>query len=282
MIILTAIGAFFGRIWKWIRETAWVQPLLIVGIIFGIIFSIRPIVDSITKLQEDLNSSETYYHNFQKSLVSGAKSDADKLTETVFGVMEDNTKREAAAKEYGSKFFLAYVAESCAVCKESRGGFETLQQNFNNYITKEADRADGFKMYTIFADEVTSDTTTKQTAFVQYMDRNSAFFEETAGVGYNSDYYMNSKLSDSDLQNVESCDPDNFLTPTILLVDFTANAENPGVTEIFFGLSGDKDSDKAEMLADCWLHTGDFAIKQKLRPAEKRNFAIQCEVFILK
>ena len=63
MIILTAIGAFFGRIWKWIRETAWVQPLLIVGVIFGIIFSIRPIVDSITKLQEDLNSSETYYHN---------------------------------------------------------------------------------------------------------------------------------------------------------------------------------------------------------------------------
>ena len=250
MIILTAIGAFFGRIWKWIRETAWVQPLLIVGVIFGIIFSIRPIVDSITKLQEDLNSSETYYHNFQKSLVSGAKSDADKLTETVFGVMEDNTKREAAAKEYGSKFFLAYVAESCAVCKESRGGFETLQQNFNNYITKEADRADGFKMYTIFADEVTSDTTTKQTAFVQYMDRNSAFFED--------------------------------LTPTILLVDFTAAAENPGVTEIFFGLSGDKDSDKAEMLADCWLHTGDFAIKQKLRPAEKRNFAIQCEVFIFK
>ena len=40
---------------------------------------------------------------------------------------------QAAAKEYGSKFFLAYVAESCAVCKESRGGFETLQQNFNNY-----------------------------------------------------------------------------------------------------------------------------------------------------
>ena len=263
MVILTAIGAFFTRIWKWIKETAWVQPLLIVGIIFGIIFSIRPIVDSITKLQEDLSSSETYYHNYQKSLVSGESSDADKLTDAIYDVMTtaDNTKRQETAKAYGEKFFLVYVSESCAVCKDVRGGFETLANNFNSYV--DSDKvANGFKLYTIFADEVTSDTTTKETAFVQYMNRNVAFFESAAAVGYNTDYYMNSKITDADLQKVESCDPDNFLTPTIFLVDLSAKVENPGVTEIMFGVTGENDAKKAELLADCWQHTGDFVIKQ--------------------
>lgn len=262
MVILTAIGAFFSRIWKWIKETAWVQPLLIVGIIFGIIFSIRPIVDSITKLQEDLSSSETYYHNFQKSLVNGGDSEADKLTRAVFEVMDtaDNTKREEAAKAYGEKFFLVYVSESCAVCKDVRGGFETLSNNFNSYI--DSDKvADGFKLYTIFADEKTSDDTTKETAFVRYMDRNEEFFETSASIGYGTDYYMNSKITDGDLQNVESCDPDNFLTPTIFLVDLTDKVENPGVTEIMFGVTGENDAKKAELLADCWQHKGDFVIK---------------------
>ena len=34
----------FVKIWDWIKETAWIQPLLIVGIVFGIIFSISPLV----------------------------------------------------------------------------------------------------------------------------------------------------------------------------------------------------------------------------------------------
>ena len=39
MAILRAIGRFFAKIGRWIRDTAWVQPLLIVGAIFGLIFS---------------------------------------------------------------------------------------------------------------------------------------------------------------------------------------------------------------------------------------------------
>ena len=40
MKILRAIGHFFAKIGRWIANTAWVQPLLIVGGIFAIIFSI--------------------------------------------------------------------------------------------------------------------------------------------------------------------------------------------------------------------------------------------------
>ena len=43
MNILRKIATPFVAIWRWIKETAWVQPLLIVGIIFAIIFSIPSI-----------------------------------------------------------------------------------------------------------------------------------------------------------------------------------------------------------------------------------------------
>ena len=42
-----AIGRFFKKIWEWIKSTAWVQPLLIVAIIFGVIFSINTITNAI-------------------------------------------------------------------------------------------------------------------------------------------------------------------------------------------------------------------------------------------
>ena len=256
MVVLTAIGAFFARIWRWIKETAWVQPLLIVGIIFGVIFSIPSIVRGIEALSNNINSSEAYYHKFEKSLVNGKDSEADKLTQAINSAMEDNSKVESVRNELGQKFFLAYVSDDCTSCAEAREGFETLENNFSNFVK---DSSVGFKMYTIFTDEVTDDTTTNETAFVKYMDRNAAFLEESAGVGYSTDYYINGKISDTDLEYVEQCDPTNFLTPTIFLVDLTDKSPTIGVSEIMFGVTGDTNVAKAQLLADCWQHTGDFS-----------------------
>ena len=258
MVVFRAIGAFFARIWRWIKETAWVQPLLIVGIIFGVIFSIPSIVNGITGLVEKINSSESYYHKFEKSLVNGENSDADNLTNGVFTAMDDNSKREEIANQYGQKFFMMYVSNTCPSCKEAREGFETLESNFSNYVK---DTSVGFKMYTIFTDVVTEETTTEESAFVQYMNRHLDFFELSAGVGYSTDYYINGKISKTDLENVESCDPDDFLTPTIFLVDLTEKSPSIGVSEIMFGVSGDNNVSKAQHLADCWQHTGDFSNK---------------------
>lgn len=255
MIVLKAIGSFFVRIWRWIKETAWVQPLLIVGLIFGVIFSIPSIVSGIDNLNKDLSSSETYYHKFQQSLVDGETSNADKLTQTIYDKADDNSVKS----EYGEKFFLVFVSESCSSCKEAKNGFSTLESHFGDTLQPE-DKLP-FKIYTIFSDEVTSDTTSKESAFVQYMDRRSYFFEEAASNGFNTDYYLNGKISDSDLTTVESVDPENFLTPTILLIDFTATAPISGISEIMFGVTGDNDYAKAELLLDCWNHKGDFTNK---------------------
>lgn len=267
MIVLRAIGAFFVRIWRWIKETAWVQPLLIVGIIFGIIFSIPSIVNGIKGLNEKMASSETYYRQFQYSLVGGEKSEADKVTEYIYKKYkgEDVSEYKQYETKLGQKFFLVFVSEDCSSCKEAKGGFQSFKDNFNGSFNPN----DGtqFNMVTIFTDEVTSETTTKETAFVQYMNRHDQFFEYAAGVGYETDYYRNGKVQKSDLEVVEQVDPKNFLTPTVMFIDFTDKAVeyvgDVGVREIFFNIAGESDYKKAELLLDCWKHTGDFSINNE-------------------
>ena len=59
-----AIGRFFKKIWEWIKSTAWVQPLIIVAIIFGVIFSINPITNAIKEAVEADDTGEFYVeHN---------------------------------------------------------------------------------------------------------------------------------------------------------------------------------------------------------------------------
>ncbi|MEY3496720.1 MAG: hypothetical protein RJA80_943, partial [Actinomycetota bacterium] len=64
----TFFGKIFGGLWNWIKETAWIQPLLIVGTIFAIIFSIPTITEWVNGIAESINSPESYYRNYQKKL----------------------------------------------------------------------------------------------------------------------------------------------------------------------------------------------------------------------
>ena len=66
MIILKSIGAFFVRIWRWIKETAWVQPLLIVGAIFAVIFSIPYITEWAASWNQ--SGKGAFYSSYQLSL----------------------------------------------------------------------------------------------------------------------------------------------------------------------------------------------------------------------
>lgn len=61
---------FFGLI-TWIKETAWVQPLLIVGAIFGLILSIKPVVSWVSGLFTPTEAYDFY--------VTHTVSDMEKL-----------------------------------------------------------------------------------------------------------------------------------------------------------------------------------------------------------
>ena len=257
MTILKAIGSFFSKIWRWIKDTAWVQPLLIVGAIFGVIFSIPSITKAIEEAIANANSTETFYQTYQKSMEGGADSAADKIIDLI----EQKEAGENVTSEYGNKFFFVFVSENCDPCTNARGGFEKLKDNWGSTYIAE----DGlpFNLVTVFTDEVTTETTTRESAFVQYMDRNSSFFEEAGQVGRESQYYLNGKITDQDLEYLESADPDEFVTPTILLVDFGEDGKSgPGVSEVMFGVTGADDYEKAQLLMDCWNGEGDFAARE--------------------
>lgn len=278
MIVLTAIGRFFKKIWDWIRQTAWIQPLLIVGIIFGVIFSIPSIVKAAKNKKEANSKAEAYYHNFQISLELDDENDpksskADKFTYALETAILDATPENIAnfkstckelKIETGDKFFFAYVAQDCDKCAEARPGFEVFEKNLNKNDYFKTNDGLPFNMVTIFADEETSYTKKDdESAFVQYLDRHTSFFEEVGSNAYNTAYFDNGKLSESDLEALSTADPVNFLTPTIMLVEFQDNAVvGKGVTEVLFGVgsSSDDQNKKAEILLDCWKHTGDFNI----------------------
>ena len=127
------------------------------------------------------------------------------------------------------------------------------------------DTNEEYHLVTIFADDENKDTTDSQTAFVKYLERHQDFFEDAGSVAYETPYYHNNHLNDSDIEALETADPDNFLTPTIFLFelkDKAAMQSSPlaaGVTEILFGVDGSDKNDKARTLLDCWNHTGEFS-----------------------
>lgn len=264
MIVLRAIGAFFARIWRWIRETAWVQPLLIVGLIFGIMFSIKPIYNAIKDAQAKSSSAETYYRQFQVSLQGGDDSQASKLTTQISKSIEEQKNLIDPSFGLGNKFFLMYVAEDCDECNSSKGGFEYFQENFGSIYSK--DNTEPFHIVTIFTDEVMNDgSDSENTAFIDYLESHIDFFETVGGSIWESPYHINGGISDDQIEAIQEADPEDFRTPTIMLVDFSDSCADAtlGVTDVFVGVeeagsTGNSDANKAEFLYNAWTHQGKF------------------------
>lgn len=266
MIVLRAIGAFFARIWRWIRETAWVQPLLIVGLIFGVMFSIKPIVEAVKNAQQKSESAETYYRQFQVSLDGEKNSQAYKLTRQIYESYQAQENKIDPSFKLGDKFFLMFVAEDCDECNNAKGGFEYFQENFSTIYS--ADNNSPFSVVTIFTDELkTSESDDEKTAFMQYMEDNSDFFEYAGGTIYGSPYHIAKGITDDQIAAIADADPEEFRTPTIMLVNFSADCkETLGVTDVFVsveesGTSGNSDANKAQFIYEAWTSKGKFERK---------------------
>jgi hypothetical protein len=259
------IGLFFGKIfgglWNWIKETAWVQPLLIVGTIFAIIFSIPTITEWVNGIAENINSAEAYYRNFQKKLEGEEDSDAQKLIDA----MMDNSD------EFGDKFMVIFVQENCQFCKDAQPALKELVDNTSRYygtqenngiseVTKE--QFGTFKFFTIFIDETydfSEDTTT--TPFERFLQRNTEFLEKTAEVARNSPYKVNNQLSDVQIETLESAETNAIPTPTVIMYDLSDNSPELGISELLISIPGANFYDKAMTLSDAWMHRNLFELK---------------------
>jgi len=67
---LKSVGNFFKKIglfiwkyikisWNYIKENAWIQPIVIVGLIFALVFGVQGIINGVEKIKENSTSEES-------------------------------------------------------------------------------------------------------------------------------------------------------------------------------------------------------------------------------
>ena len=295
MIVLKAIGSFFARIGRWIRDTAWVQPLLIVGGIFAIIFSIPSITKWVQSWFTSGDAAVSFYKNsgylkLDNGDKEGVNSSADDLLSFIFS--DDSEKTDAQYKKYGEKFFVTFVQEDCSECSNIYKGWKAAKDNWgkSSGFTKVKDTAtdtviytankNDFKMYTIFVDQLNSDD---ENIFWKLHDKTySVQFSDLSVL--ETPYSVNANVSYDGLASSEKEDLSGgsvFTTPTTLLFDraFAEQSEaelvkkgysqispilNYKISEILFsvpdkaGQASGTPVAKARTLWDCWNHIGQF------------------------
>ena len=265
MVVLRAIGGFFVKIGRWIKETAWIQPLLIVGGIFAIIFSIPYISNWVSSWFDDSNASTDYYNRYKVSLsgTNNSNSDADKL----FTYMSSSEKSEDQKKRWGEKFFVVFVQEECAGCESIYKGFDVLSSNWNKGEFYKEGSSESYKMYTIFIDTEEEINGTKENLYQKYFfDHVDYLFEDIKGVMQDSNYVKNLTSSTSYLNDLDTLDDsEKFASPTVFLYDPACeqNVTQLGVSEVLFTVSGKNNESGsypiARTLFDCWYHQDIFS-----------------------
>jgi hypothetical protein len=272
MKVLRAIGAFFAKIGRWIANTAWIQPLLIVGGIFAVIFSIPYIKTAIENAQIDNTDYDyEYYKSFSLNLEEGNR--ADKL----LGYLE-NEEFDKINSEFGKKFFLAFVQEECAYCKEGVEGFKDFGANFNSWKSDEGWAADEkFSLFTILVDTKDSNDDKKYLAqeliseHVQFFDELAAKFETNSNYALYKNASSQTSGYETKLNNIansasKSEDIEGIDTPFMLMYDYSKYEEDyfncSGVTAVVFNYvdlvtaakeySETNKATKGFTLRDCW------------------------------
>lgn len=270
--VLGAIGGFFVKIGRWIANTAWIQPLLIVGGIFGIIFSIPYIKKGFESLKkEDTTDEDVEYYKDRAISLDGAETGGSRFDQLLTW-LEDNNK-EQVKSEFGEKFFISFVTEDCAYCKECVDGFRSLDSNFSKWSL------DGsFKLYSVMVDATNDDG--KYLAKYTFENHQNLFDEIVGEFAETTDQYALQKNLDSSkkqtlvdsinkLQNAIDDNGEGLETPTTLMIDLTAKGNEcevnvHGVTAIFFnyvdllseaGYTDTNAFSKGKWLSDCWSYS---------------------------
>ena len=80
------VGNFFKRIglfiwkylkicWNYIKENAWIQPIAIVALIFGLVFGFQAIVDGIENLKQSSETKDSKKTYFTKPVIQQPKEE---------------------------------------------------------------------------------------------------------------------------------------------------------------------------------------------------------------
>lgn len=271
--VLRAIGGFFAKIGRWIANTAWIQPLLIVGGIFAIIFSIPYIKKGIDGLAAANTTDEKIeYYKSRAISLDNAKDHNSNFDKLLTWLEEGNT--EEVKKAYGEKFFLSFATEDCAYCKECVDGFKSIDSNFSEWGLEGK-----FNLVTVMVDTTDDDGNyLAKYVFEEHQDLFDAIvgefseYEDYALLNnVSSDQKSTLKASIEKLQNAIDDNGEGLETPTTFMIDLSNPGEVEvnvyGVTAIFFnytdllsaaGYNEQTAYYKGKFLADCWTYDNLF------------------------
>ncbi|MCR5348952.1 MAG: hypothetical protein K6E59_05030 [Bacilli bacterium] len=289
MNILKAINAGFTKFWRWIKETAWVQPLLIVGGIFAIIFSISKFSAWFGTMA--VGSSASYFTSYRLALENEGKegydTNADKLTYTIngfsFGDYASYDDLRAALDEqkvienYGEKYYLILVSDTCDGCEKAQDAFDILTTNWNTDKFRINDGGT-FRLHSIFVDEASTndkdyDLDEDKQAFSRYVKKFDGLdlWTRTAGRLEEVPYKENASVSSTKYETMENAESGSWETPTIFFVDWSKaafEAGRAGISEVLFGFNvGSDNYQRATLLQQMWNHVPlDSADKDSTNP----------------
>ena len=180
--IFKAIGRFFKAIWDWIKTTAWIQPLLIVVIIFAIIFSFSansPLMQWIKSLTNSDTTGEFYDKHDNKLFVDLYDDIYVERYQTEDGKKPDGTKCGTLLNDDGKTTYILFINSDTME--------NTIKTFYNNILSSEEQK----RFYVI--DFRNTDNLESEWNFTQ-----KAFVNDNGKVFYN--YLLNhlSSLFDSE------------------------------------------------------------------------------------
>ena len=285
--VLKVIGTPFIKLWTWIKETAWVQPLLIVGIIFAVIFSIP----SITSWVQSWNfGSDTY------TFLQNKKLSLEGMTDVPSGQAADffssyvsarekwsNDDKEGARNDMkayvgdSNKMILFFVAEDDTGASVNEAANYLVNEGWSNLVTAEFPEAPAFQYQAIFTDQTIDlgddDDTYKDKNPFAYLWQSAdyqQFVEDAYFVTTVSPYYIN--LEEASAKTTLKNNAENIVSSSnytsnlayYVTIDLTdTNTTDNIITNVFFEITGADKYEKAEFLSEAWTNSEDFEIKAK-------------------
>ena len=285
--VLKVIGTPFIKLWTWIKETAWVQPLLIVGIIFAVIFSIP----SITSWVQSWNfGSDTY------TFLQNKKLSLEGMTDVPSGQAADffssyvsarekwsNDDKEGARNDMkayvgdSNKMILFFVAEDDTGASVNESANYLVNEGWSNLVTAEFPKAPAFQYQAIFTDQTIDlgdeDDTYKDKNPFAYLWQSAdyqQFVEDAYFVTTVSPYYIN--LEEASAKTTLKNNAENIVSSSnytsnlayYVTIDLTdTNTTDNIITNVFFEITGADKYEKAEFLSEAWTNSEDFEIKAK-------------------
>lgn len=272
MKVLRAIGGFFARIGRWIKETAWIQPLLIVGAIFAVIFAIPHIIDGVKGWFDESDAANKYFAKYQLSLknadvIPDGEFIGNSKVDNLFTYIADGDQDKVKSITNSDKFFVAFVQKDSSSCKDLYGGLKMFQDKYNKNDEFKGMKGN-FKLITIYTDSV-STVDDETNLFDTVWSNHYELFEDLSrehylentfyaqNKNYNTDKYSSAFIGSSEQKTCP------MSTPLVMFFDYTEenliqSQKVKGLSDVIFTVDGSSDLERARTLKNCWSHSDIF------------------------